>query len=304
MPYYIPVPFIPLSLGTFGALIRIKSPVESKLQHFDIGVAGPLAGFVATVIVLFYGFTHLPPPDYIFQIHTEYAQYGLNYADYVYQPEYLSKAGGYDIVIGKNLLFSFFEKFVRDPTRIPNPHEIMHYPFLFAGFLSLIFTSINLLPIGQLDGGHVVYGLFGSKGHRMIASFFFILFLFFAGLGYVSPAEPNDVLIWKIPLFIGFLYVCLTGLRMKWKDTLMYALIIFVTQFLLVRFVPGLHGYSGWLLFVLIIGRFMGVTHPPSRIEEPLSAGRQLIGWLALIIFIISFTPAPIEMFEFTGVTP
>jgi len=304
LPYYIPLPFLPFSLGTLGAIIRIKSPVESKQQHFDIGIAGPLAGFMATLIVLVYGFTHLPPADYIFQMHPEYAQYGADYADHVYSAEYMSKVSGLDVTIGKNLLFYFFEKFVGDPSRIPNAHEIMHYPFLFAGFLSLIFTSINLLPIGQLDGGHVLYGLLGYRGHRSVATVFFILFLFYAGLGYVSPLSPNSVLVWEIPLFVGFLFVCLTGLRMNWKDKLMYALVIFVTQFLLVKFIPDLHGYPGWLLFVFIIGRFMGVLHPPSRIEEPLSAGRQVLGWIALLIFIISFSPAPIDMIEFTSVAP
>ena len=108
------------------------------------------------LIVLFYGFTHLPPPEYIFQIHPEYEQHGLNYAEIVYknQPDTII-----DVTIGKNLLFAFFENYVADPARVPNAHEIMHYPFLFAGYLSLMFTCLNLLPIGQLDGGHVVYGL-------------------------------------------------------------------------------------------------------------------------------------------------
>jgi hypothetical protein len=131
-----------------------------------------------------------------------------------------------------------------------------------------------------------------------------MLFLFYAGLGYVSPSSPNDVLMWEIPLFIGFLYLCLSGLRLDWKDTLMYALIIFVTQFLLVKFVPGLHGYSGWLVFAFLLGRFMGVTHPPSPIEEPLGLGRQVLGWIAVIIFIISFSPAPIDMIEFSSAAP
>ncbi len=57
--------------------------------------------------------------------------------------------GTVDVVIGKNMLFALLEKLVADPARMPNPHEIMHYPFLFAGFLSLVFTCMNLLPIGQ-----------------------------------------------------------------------------------------------------------------------------------------------------------
>src|SRR6185436_15295388 len=120
-------------------------------QIFDIGIAGPLAGFVVAFAILWYGFATLPPPEYIFQFHPSYEQYGLDYANFVYRPEFMPE-GTVDLVMGKNLLFMFFEKFVADPTRVPNPHEIMHYPYLLAGFWALVFTGINLLPIGQLDG--------------------------------------------------------------------------------------------------------------------------------------------------------
>lgn len=295
LPYYIPLPPLPFFLGTLGALIRIRDQVRSKQQHFDIGIAGPLAGFIAALGILWYGFTHLPPPEYIFQFHPEYEQYGLDYAQYVYQPG-LMKEGTADVIVGKNLLFLFFEKFVADPVRLPNVHEIMHYPLLFAGFLSLVFTSVNLLPIGQLDGGHVLYGLIGYERHRKAAAFIYVFFLFFAGLGYISPAEPTEELLWRIPLFIGFNYLCLTGLKASKVNTLMYALGIFAVQYLLVTTFAGLHGYSGWLLFVFLIGRFVGVAHPPSEIEEPLDDTRKILGWLALLIFVLCFTPNPLEV--------
>jgi membrane-associated protease RseP (regulator of RpoE activity) len=195
--------------GTLGALIRLKSPVHTKQQNFDIGIAGPLAGFVVAVGILWYGFATLPPPEYIFQFHPEYERFGLEYARYVYTSENLPP-GTVDIVTGNNLLFMFFEKFVADPARIPNPHELIHYPFLFAGFLSLIFTSINLLPIGQLDGGHVLYGLLGFRGHRVVASAAFLIFLFYSGLGMVVPGRSIDFFVdipypFTIPFFIGFL---------------------------------------------------------------------------------------------------
>ncbi len=302
LPYYIPIPFLPFTLGTMGALIRLKGRVNSKQKHFDIGIAGPLAGFVVAVGVLWYGFTHLPPPEYIFQFHPEYSQYGLSYADTVYSADYLSKNAGADVIIGKNLLFLFFEGLVADPARLPNAHELIHYPFLFAGFLSLVFTSINLLPIGQLDGGHVLYGLLGFKGHRIVASVAFILFILYAGMGYVSPAEPSDVLLWKIPAAIGFVYLCLDGLMLPKKTTLMLSLMVFAIVYFMGLFFPGVVGYSGWLLFVLIIGRFIRVPHPKSQIEAPLTSERVLLGWLALLIFVICFSPNPIEM-TITGVT-
>ena len=172
LPYYIPLP-PPFLLGTLGALIRLKERPVSKQQHFDIGIAGPLAGFVLALAILWYGFTHLPPPEFIFQFHPEYARYGADYANYVYRPEFM-KDGVIDVILGKNLLFLFFEKFVANPALVPNPHEIMHYPLLFAGFLALVFTSLNLLPIGQLDGGHIAirFGRLQSSSGNCLRGFY------------------------------------------------------------------------------------------------------------------------------------
>ena len=294
LPYYIPFPPFPLSIGTMGALIRLRSKIHSTKQNFDIGIAGPLAGFVMALIILWYGFATLPPAEYIFQIHPEYEQYGLQYADHVYQ----SKEGIIDVNIGKNLLFLFFEKVVADPSRMPNVHEIMHYPYLFAGFLALVFTSLNLLPIGQLDGGHVLYGLVGYKTHRLVASGFFVAFMFYAGLGleYIHPSLPLSDLQWSIPLYGVFLYFCFKGLGLPMRDTIMYTLVVFAAQFVLTVLYPTLQGYSGWLLFGFVIGRFLGIQHPPTEIEEPLDDTRRILGWIAIAIFILCFTPNPIEI--------
>jgi len=297
LPYFIPLPPLPMMFGTLGALIRIKQRVYSTRQNFDIGIAGPLTGFVFAIGFLWYGFTHLPPPEYIFEIHPEYQQYGLDYAQYVYQPDFF-KNGGLDVFVGKNLLFLFFEHVVADPALVPNVHEIIHYPYLFAGFLSLVFTSINLLPIGQLDGGHVLYGLVGHEWHRKIASVIFISFIFYAGLGFVHPADGLDVLIYKIPLFIGFLYFSLLGLKLSRRDTLMYALAVFVIQYGIVSIFPTARGYSGWLLFGFLIGRFIGIPHPPSEIEDRLNPTRVILGVIALVIFVICFAPNPLEIIE------
>lgn len=303
LPYFIPLPPIPMMLGTLGALIRIKQRVNSTQQNFDIGIAGPLAGFVAALGFLWYGFTHLPPPEYIFEIHPEYEQFGLDYAQYVYQAGFLQN-GTMDIFLGKNLLFLFFENFVGDAARIPNVHEIIHYPYLFAGFLSLVFTSINLLPVGQLDGGHVLYGLVGNRWHGKVATVIFLAFLFYAGLGFVHPSDGFEVLIYKIPLFIGFMYLSMGGLALSNRDTWMYALGIFVIQYAIVNIFPLARGYSGWLLFAFLIGRFIGIQHPPSEVEEPLSPERVALGWLALLIFILCFAPNPLEIIEVLPVVP
>jgi len=300
LPYYIPLPPYEFFLGTLGAVIRIRSVIHSKRENFDIGIAGPLAGFIVAIAALFYGFLTLPDPDYIFQIHPSFKQFGENYADVVYTRTYLGDAP--EMVIGNNLLFWFFENFVGDPARVPNHHELMHYPVLFAAFLSLVFTSLNLLPIGQLDGGHVLYGLVGTRRHRIVASIFFVLFVGYATLGMLTPGLPMNVLgVYPVPhyagivLMVAVLFFCLKGLRVSPMQTAMIALGIVVVQYTLLLIFPGISGYSGWLLFALLIGRMMPVAHPPTQIEEPLTLGRKILGWLALIIFVLCWTPNPID---------
>ncbi len=287
LPYWLGFIGIPFSIGTFGAVIRILEPVRSRKQYFDIGVAGPLAGFVVALGVLYYGFTHLPPPEYIFTIHPEFIQYGMNYKDYVYNEPGLFK-------LGDNLVFWFFRHYVAtDPSRIPNPYEIIHYPYLFSGFLALFFTSLNLLPIGQLDGGHVIYGLFGSKNHSRISLVLFLIFLFFAGLGIISPFDSLEDILIGMPVYTGFLFICLYFFRTRPLNKLMIAAGITAAQFLTIYIFPHAHGYLGWLVFAFIIGRFLGIYHPHVMDDRQLSPGRKIIGWITLIVFIISFSPMP-----------
>jgi membrane-associated protease RseP (regulator of RpoE activity) len=295
LPYYIPVPplpFILLNIGTFGALIRLRERVHSKRQNFDIGIAGPLAGFIAALIILYYGFTTLPPPEHIYSFHPEYEKFGLNYADTVYTNHTTTTL---DVVFGKSLLFVFFEKYVADPARVPNAHEIMHYPILLAGFLSLLFTFLNLLPVGQLDGGHVSYGLFGSKGHRIIATIIFLSFIFYAGIGYARPTDKPEELLYSVPIGIAYIYFVFNGFGLAERTRLMYTLLTFAAIFLFSGLFPDVDGYRPWLLWGFIIGRMIGVQHPATEIEEPLDTKRIILGWLALAIFIVCFSPAPIN---------
>jgi membrane-associated protease RseP (regulator of RpoE activity) len=295
LPYYIPVPpAIMLSFGTLGALIRLRERVPSLKKNFDIGIAGPLAGFVVALVIIIYGFITLPPPEYVFQFHPEYETYGLAYADHVYKE---LESETLDVVVGGNLLFSMLQAIFADPARVPNPHELMHYPLLFAGFLSLVFTSLNLLPIGQLDGGHVLYGLVGFKRHRIIASVVYLLFMFYAGLG-LTFLEGNSQEEFYIgcALYVGFLYFCFKGLMLSRRDTIMYAVLMFALQYLLYLVFPHWQGSWGWLLFGFVIGRFVGIPHPPAEIEEPLDPARQALGWIALLILILSFSPDPLSV--------
>lgn len=312
LPYYIPIPPIPLpfSLGTMGAVIRLRSRPQSNLQHFDIGLAGPLAGFIVALAIMFYAFQTLPPAEYVYQFHPEYEKYGVNYSDHVYGPEYISemkrKAGVSDSVkiinptIGSNLLFWMFEKTVNDKHRIPNKHEFMHYPVLLAVYIALLITCLNLLPIGQLDGGHVIYGLFGFKTHKVIATVFFIALVFYSGLGlqYIRPTLPQNELLYGVAGYLLFLFLTFKGLGLPVKDTIMYALLMFAAQFVILYLFPKVEGYEGWSLFAFILGRFIGIHHPPSEIEQPLDTGRVILGWITLLVFILCFSPAPLGFTE------
>lgn len=293
LPYYIPLPPFPTLIGTLGALIRIRQRIPTTTQNFDVGIAGPLAGFVAAIGILIFGMVTLPPPEYIFQIHPSYEQYGLNYPDHVYTPQFLKNS--LDIVVGKNFMMDILASIFADPVRMPNRHELMHYPLLFAGYLSLVFTALNLLPIGQLDGGHVVYGLFGAKGHRWIASSVFITFVFFAGLGIVKPGAADSDLYFKMPLYAGFLYFTFKGLGFDMQNTIIVSLAMFLTQYLVSWLLPNVTGFNGFLLFAFLLGRFMGVRHPGAEVEEPLTMERKILGWIALAILVLCFTPSPIS---------
>jgi membrane-associated protease RseP (regulator of RpoE activity) len=295
LPYYIPLWFgITQSIGTMGAFIRITSVVRSRLKFFDIGIAGPLAGFVAAVGVLWYGFTHLPPPEYIFTIHPEYERYGLNYAQFVYE----NQKGG--LVLGDTLLFSWFKMYVADPALLPNPYEMIHYPYIFAGYMALFFTSLNLIPIGQLDGGHILYGLLGKKRFNIVAPSLFILFAFYAGLGLFRAEEfdvPGDeqyfTLLGYLGVYIYFLYICFQRINDSRRTALLISLGIVVAQFAVSYVQPLWEGYPGFLPFVFLLGRFLGIYHPETVENEPLGLGRIVLGWLAVVVFILCASPRP-----------
>ena len=337
LPYYIPL-YIPglMAIGTLGAFIRIKSFLKTRRQVFDIGVAGPLAGFIAALIILFYGFTHLPPVEYIYKVHAQYEKYGKDYAKYVYTPQFLKEetieqakkenislsrqdtTEFTSLSMGKNLLFLFFEKYVvKDKSLIPNKYEMFHYPFLLAGYLALFFTALNLIPIGQLDGGHILYGLLGYKNHTRISTGLFVVFVFLAGIGifrdnivfgilalfniYGSDPAANafssneHMVIFSI-IYLYFLYIIFSRLTDSMLTNVMVAVVVFSIQFFIEFLFPEIKGFSGWFAFAFLIGRFLGVKHPPALVEQPLDTKRKIIGWLSLVIFIISFTP---QLFQF-----
>ena len=319
LPFYIPLPPIPTMIGTLGAIIKLKERVKSTRQNFDIGIAGPLAGFVIAMGVLFYGYTHLPDTDYVTYIHPEYQYFGDDYQNVVYNndtlitrsmlknfvteeqyaemPDTVIYPRQGTIVVRKNLMIAFFENYIvpeNDKYKIPNIHEFAHYPFLFAGFLALFFTALNLLPIGQLDGGHVVYGLFGQKGHTIIAMSVYFAMLIYAGIGLITVNMPIEDLIIYAPLYLWFLFSTLKGSGFRKKDKWMYAMAIFTFQFMINWAFPKIEGFAGWLIFAFIVGRFIGIKHPRAQDESPLDFKRKLLGWISLIILILCFSPSPL----------
>jgi membrane-associated protease RseP (regulator of RpoE activity) len=164
LPFFIPIPTIPqlffLNFGTMGAVIKTKSIIPNNKAMFDIGVSGPLAGFAACLIVLVYGFTHLPGVNYIISIHPDY-----------FLPSYGSNA--LMLKFGDSFLFMFLRKILTTSNQfVPPMSEIYHYPYLCVGWFGLFVTGMNMIPVGQLDGGHVVYSMFGSKLQQIISWIF------------------------------------------------------------------------------------------------------------------------------------
>ncbi|MDR4494260.1 MAG: site-2 protease family protein [Nitrospirales bacterium] len=151
LPLFIPGP--PHFIGTFGAVIRMKSPIMNRRALFDIGVAGPIAGFIAAVFAIIIGlsYSHVVPKEHTF---------GLQ--------------------LGEPLLLQFFAWFMFGP--IPSTHDIVLHPIAFAAWFGFFVTAINLLPLGQLDGGHVVYAVLGRRQRSLaIAIIPILLYLGFTG---------------------------------------------------------------------------------------------------------------------------
>jgi membrane-associated protease RseP (regulator of RpoE activity) len=179
LPYYIPF-FIPaFNLGTMGAFIKILSPIPDRKALLKIGIMGPIAGFILTLIFLIVGYATLPDVEgiraYIETIHP------LNG-----QPE-----PGTNLILGKSVLIWFFNDVIAGG-RLPM-NEMYHFPFIFAGWVGLLVTAINLMPIGQLDGGHISYALFGPKAKYIsFLTFGMLILLNFFSLNY---------LIWTLLIF-------------------------------------------------------------------------------------------------------
>lgn len=205
-PYFIPAPNL---IGTFGAFIKMKSPIPNKRILFDIGFAGPFAGFIASIIALYFGIK----TSKVIPQHPGF-------------PE--------GIALGTNLAMEIIIKIVKG--NIPQGYDILLGPVAFAGWLGLLVTAMNLIPVGQTDGGHIFYSVIG-RGH------YFFAFLFVIGL-----------------------------------------------------IILGTYVWPGWLFWALILV-LIGMSHPPViNPFIPLDRKRILLFFVAVIIFILSFSPSPFKL--------
>lgn len=209
LPYFLPLPLSPS--GTLGAVIRIREAFPSKAALFDIGVAGPIAGFVVLVPFLYWGISM--------------SEVGP-----------ISNAPG-TIYFGEPFLWKIFEWIHFGP--IPDGMDVFVHPVGLAAWWGMLATALNLLPFGQLDGGHITYAVFGRRAS----------WLSFATLVTV---------------------VSLTMFTVSWT---MFAVMMTAMAF------------------------FFGFRHPRVADEhEPLDPTRRLVAIWALMIFILCFTPVPLDM--------
>lgn len=171
LPFFVPSPPM-IGPGTFGAFIKIRSPIPSRRALFDIGVAGPLAGFIIIVPVALVGLLTAQPAPPI--------------------------TGG-EMTFNDPLLMRLMAKLVGVQLS-----SIAINPFYLAAWIGLLVTSLNLLPVGQLDGGHAVYAVFGKGVHKWLGRVAFVTMATLAVLGFVWHHSPG-----------GFLYAVLLAVMLR-----------------------------------------------------------------------------------------
>ena len=172
LPYFIPAP--PLFLaGTFGAFIKIRSPIPSRRALFDIGLVGPLAGFVVALPLSVIGVLTVGPPG----------------------PPPENAIYFNDPILFR--LIAWVLGVALDPNSPGSPYYV-------AAWIGLLVTSLNLMPVGQLDGGHGTFAVFGPRAHHVIARVAFVLTAALALLGFLWHNSPS-----------GFLYTILLAVMMR-----------------------------------------------------------------------------------------
>jgi len=233
LPYFIPVPLPPI--GTFGAVIRMRRPPRTKASLLDIGCAGPLAGMVVTLVVCFVGlelseirsFSSLPENTWM---------------------------------EGNSLLYMLLKKLAHPDL---GPHQdVWLHPVAWAGWVGILVTSLNLLPAGQLDGGHVLYALVGPGLHGRVARAVHVVVFFMGLVG--------------LACYLAMLH----GPTMRVLE-----------QMDLAGMVGRGSGMLVWLIWTILL-KFVGHAHPPVvDTATSLDRGRLAVGGITLLVLIMTFTP-------------
>lgn len=234
LPYFIPLPILS-PFGTMGAVIAMRGRIRSRNALLDIGAAGPLAGMVVAIPVLALGLSLSRVMPRV--------------------------ADGYQME-GQSLLYLALKRLVLGP--IPDTHDVYLHPVAFAGWAGLLVTMINLLPWGQLDGGHIAYALLGPKQNRIARWVRYSL----------------------LPLFGYNLYLYVWP-KLTGESNVHWYFAIMNSVFWLM-----------WFLITGLIGRLSGsADHPPTD-DDQLSPKRKAIAVFCAILFVLLFMPmSPLAVF-------
>ena len=160
LPYFIPVPITPI--GTMGAVISMDGLSANRRQIFDIGLAGPLAGLVVALPIMWFGAKYADLKDYDYQrMQYDGSRHEYNVPRIVRWMMAATPPEHYDRTV---------------PVEFLSTNRLN--PFFMAGWVGLLITGLNMMPISQLDGGHVIYALFGKRAHTIARLFLFAAIFF------------------------------------------------------------------------------------------------------------------------------
>jgi len=200
LPFFIPFP-LANPFGTMGAVIQMKGIMPNRKALFDIGAAGPIAGLVLTIPTVYFGISHS-------QIITT-AQ----------MPEA-------SLSLGESLLFKFLSYLAVG--RLDDGQDILLHPAAYAGWAGLFVTAMNLLPLGQLDGGHILYSIFGRSSGP-------VNYAFLGALGVLTIIYPGWALLFALLLIFGRKHPAplddVTPLDVKRKILGAFILLFFILSF-------------------------------------------------------------------------
>jgi membrane-associated protease RseP (regulator of RpoE activity) len=263
LPLFFPAPPFPFAIGTFGAFIRIRSRIRERAKLFDVGAAGPLAGFVLAVA---------------------WTIVGMHWSKIIPIP-----TGGESLQFGESLLFKAIRVALVGSPAAGSDVEL--HPIALAGWFGMFVTSLNLIMAGQLDGGHILHAMFG-RAHRLISRVAFVGLVWWAVLGdpvlgaWWNYVLAGALLVWPIVL----------SLRPAGRKIERNVFIVLVLLQIVAQVVGEVSSASSvWLVWGLLVYLF-GLDHPPAAdLQTPLGRGRLALGVLCLLVFVGTFIPLPIK---------